>query len=295
MTNSSFPTDIPLFLQQEEIFTLYILNNDIILCGEFHVRDKYSSRPFELLHQMASIPSYISSFPSILFHHFNNNPFPKSLHSYNCLISVDLSKEYGSYVFCLEADLGIQKTPSPTVRLYNLVFQGQSLNIEVSLTPFDAFLTFSNLCVNCIWEGFYSILRRTGYLEYNRSAISVDSSYSGNKIIHEFCLDYLDFLEQSILENKLTPFDIFRNSGFGAIILLSNMSQVKTFIHEALDALLDVPDVPSNIHLIYYSLYNILQNTSLWIYPIVKEFSEKNRKILAKLRTKIVNQYMPSL
>ena len=255
------------------------------------MRDKYPLRPFELLHQMASIPILKSSFPPSLFHHFNDNPFPKSLRSYNCITSIDLSKEYGSYVFCLEADIEFQEIPSSIVRLHNLVFQGKSLDISVSLTPFDAFLTFSNICVNCFWDIYHAHMKLAGYSAYDRSAISIDRLHQGTKIIHEFCLDYLDFLKESILKNNLTPFEIFRSSGFGAILLLSDIPQVKTFIHEALDALLDVHDVPSNLQLIYYSLYCNLLDTSLRMYSTVKEYSDRNREVIEKLKQNIEAQY----
>lgn len=275
---------IPLFVNFVDPIAIYIIDNELIGCNEYGFRDRLPNRAFELLHELFSSPIGKKGFPSSLSKHFQINPFPQLLFPEKCLTGEE--NYFGGLVFCLDLNLYFRAEKPLPILFHNVTFEGVPLGYEIELSPCDAFLILSNICIDHAVESFQAYTKNSEKKEYSR-ALLPQKIFTFHKLTTLYAVDYLDHICSCLREGLLTPLELLRTGGQNILVLLSSLEPVESFIDQMLDRLQTPSSLSTNYKNVYYTFLKVLSDSGLLIYPKIKRFYDDNAHLIRQLKTEI--------
>ena len=293
---------LPLFINNYEGCAVIVVDNKIIGCNpQYYGTDQYPDRPFQLLCQLYNSP-------------VTRDAIPERFHKYFESICQDFDKKVFGLLVGLESE-GAQKfdlkveiredNPLP-VRLYRMSFRSVNLGLELELTAIDAFTIFANLLANSRAVGIEGLfgstmpslqdlkeLHEEQEKKYGEFLITVPQEHKENmKKQHDrrvaklhvqdrFALEYLLYLHELFVEEKITPNDILNKSGIRTLSIMREIEPITSFVHEIIDKLKNYETLSRNERMTYYTLISVLDyDTSD---EKINQFFNEDKNVLLRL------------
>ncbi|MHA1434757.1 MAG: hypothetical protein ACTSO7_13020 [Candidatus Heimdallarchaeota archaeon] len=288
-------SDVPLVLLHEEPLLLYIFNNEIFGCHNFHQWCYYfNHRTLNILHELFSLPASQGEIPLVFLDFFasHNSLFPLDA-KFNFVVGGTGSWGHPSLNFQLSA---ISDSTFPQISFHSFQYENKPLLTEISLPIKDAFFVLANHWLN----------RRRRLLLYDPATQKVD--YSKFLPINEskkdpilsqfspFIVQYANYIVEKITKKELSlPYLLSRN-GAGLVTLLRQHPLVQIFIKELLSLSLDVSKLT---HMQQAQLYSVIKLNKFegWLIdsPSVEtdEFFRRVDEIIRQLESVLLKRLPP--
>lgn len=169
------------------------------------------------------------------------------------------------------------------------------MNLKVNLSANEAFLTFSNICVNARSASYQHFLNEAKSKLFDKNAIlgQIPYSYPSHlKQIDSFGLDYIDYLLEQLSSNLIDPYSLLRASGVRTLVLLAKQEPIASFIVKIIDEILCQDSLSYNRKLVYYTFLKCMRYPKKPQYPIVDKFFEENKEVVNKLEKEVVKIFL---
>jgi hypothetical protein len=259
---------IPLYLQMDEMTLCYIINNEVIGCTSGGMREHYPYNPYYILHKLFDSQITRKAIPERFHQFFTKLSYlPEDFKKYQIIGS---TSDVHHYTIIL--DLKTSKSSSTPVEIFDIQFHWHSIKTtprdSIYLTAQEAFLLFSNILANDQCMNYISAIdsnKLSNFEELDvKKHLDLYQSYPLKKYgkaftnLRYFALDYMHYLKEMLLEEKITPYEISFYSGTKALAFFAHLDPVKEYVQHVLDNIEDPSNLSRNQKILYYCFINSL-------------------------------------
>ena len=326
-------TFMPIFWFQEQPIEIYVINNKLLgaKTGYGGFDNGSPHRAFKLVMELYNNPFSKKAIPESLWMFLDEVESPEignvsSLYEY----LLGWHDPHANTVY-LNLDIKIRENKKQSVLLQNFTFRDMVLNVEFSLSCFEAFILFTNICLskriehlgmvfgsNKIDWNFEKIAREKGLEKWDdyyevyvdeivrnhpkkmedelRKRYSEDNK-AGNCISH-FSLNYLFYLREQLINKTITPMEILRLSGAAVLTYLApDFQPIENFILQIIEEMKKPEKLSLNKKIMYTTLLEMC-NDKLGrfgekdsIVKKVKEFYKNHYNVIHAFRNQIDRKY----
>ncbi len=290
--------NLPLFVHSKDPVDICVIDNRILGFEYAGTMAMYGGRAFEVL-------------SNLIKYDVGKHTIPNELHKY-LIEEVKYKRQFEGdpclsgcyadgmiiYFRCLELNLEISGDSSFPVIFKNIRFEEKPLDVELRLSPEDAFFILSNLCVEGSFAHQFMVVdflskeeRFRQYDQYieelvEKRALQHDASRDRRV---RFSIEYYYYIRDRIIEKTLQPIDVLRTGGIRTLCLLQNIPSVSKFIDKTIDKMISYHELTVSEKLMFYTLIKSWELES----PKKSEFMEKYRHVLQKIEKELRKDFRP--
>lgn len=255
---------IPLFLEQNEANVSYIIDNKLLGSDKYGGYGHYPYRAFSLILDFYNNESTRNIIPERLQKVLDIDFNVPKFYSKDLLVGeLDQLYRYG-----ITLEMIINDDSSKPIQFTNFNYyhgiQGTPLNKTIALKLEHAFFLTANILANDRCLMFDRLVGKYPRLELDELPVSEDiytlerwrvENYGKSYIVlTEFAFEYLKYLRDELLAERLSPSAILHFSGATTLAFLNEISPVKNYIDEVLLILKEGKRIDFNQKVLYYAL-----------------------------------------
>jgi len=269
---------IPLFISINDRINSMIIDNTLLGCSkQISSCNHYPYRAFSLIMQLFR-------------NELTREVFPKQIHD---LLDVDFNipnwffrdmlvgeEDQNYYHYGLKLDMSITEDSPTSIIInnfqYNNGYEFFPLNREITLTPQQAFFTFSNILLNdrCfIFDYAYRTpqdLLKISLENFSKEILRFDSWRLNRygkayKILNLYSFAYLKYFIMELQNNNLKPASLLHYSGARLLGYLRHLPSIDMYLLDVINLLKDqVNPPPLNSQVLYFTLlYNAVNYSKI--------------------------------
>jgi len=235
--------EIPLVLQMFDPVAVFVVNNENRGFELYVDVEQHPLKPYTVLFDLYINLGNHETLPELLYNHFKEYPQRgKTIYDEVHLECFAGDHHNLARYDCINFATKIITKPRPAVLLHNFKYGRFSmgtiidLDITVNLTIQEAFIIFSNMCVNTLWYWWWDGLRKSlprnfenrekleNYLKESKAILPEDICFQF------YAFDYLKYLSDQLLSDKLLPLELLRLNGAPLLAIFYFLPQVKNFL-----------------------------------------------------------------
>jgi len=249
-------SSIPLFVYSNQPISVYIIDNEVLFLEEYLELRNQFQLPLNFLNRLFTNPLTKTSLPPFLKNYLDQKINDEDL----CICGLEDPYSYDGRCLRTKMTISADNDSDKVVQLSDFSlyedktrtkFHTINYNYKLNLTPYEAFILFSNL----IYEARGSILLHNKYLVtmpfdkkqfieiYKKNGPNLSSELFK---IESFCLDYFEHLLEQLQTNSISPETILRLSGPSIVVLLANYnSKTRSLVYQRMTKLIDPTEILS--------------------------------------------------
>jgi len=288
---------LPLILHLVDPIAVCIIDDIMIGCEPYENVQQSPKKSYNFLNSLYENPISQKELPDRFVDHFKKN---KSISSDSVFTSCfgGTDDSHGGLP-CIDFSIDLNDGERMSIVLKDFIYGKRSrndfisMNFEVKLSTFEAFLIFSNICANNLiywWWDLYDKDIQEILDDKQKIQALIKESIRGKEQynLHLFSMGYLYYLKTSLEILDITPLELLRLNGAPVLSLFSQIPVLQNFNEELFKTLLAKESIPENTKVVCYSYIKHLEYTQNKSFMT---FQKNNPDILTDLEKEVTCEF----
>jgi len=223
--------------------------------------------------------------PSSLLHHFDGTSLEKHTFPSNCLVGLDKTDEPGVLYLCLSFSMTVHSNNEHDIILEKVSYNRNQIDSNVHLFASEAFFILANICVEQVFPTLCLANRistiTTNFSKDSLSKLEDNPHYKHMRPLFHFVAGYIEFVQELIMSDSLSPAELLRLGGISSLMLLLDLKSVDDYVNFVLKQVKNnMQNLTFQDRIQYFSLTRCLYTEARTRFPILYQIFKQNKEML---------------
>jgi len=279
-------------------FSTMIIKNQIIGCDISYGLHGQALRSFNILRKLDQQGIFNELIPKELTKLLLSN----SMLMHGGIFTCVLGSEEFDLGNCLKFKTNFDSKNSDKILLDSFTINTIPINEQVSFSPKETFILFSNIC--CLFECYHLkrnlMYKKINPYDFHEFRLMMDEQTESLKnhftqthwktAVQSFVINYLEYIYNLLQEETITPIELLKLSGAGVLDFFSDLDTIQSFTKKIIDKIKEMDKLVENELVFYYSYLESIQLNSK-SGKIIKKFYLENKDLIGLVRSIVKKSY----